>query len=102
MPRCARDSNPGPLSCEPSVLTTTLCGVCVCERERERDFNISIKEFHVKKTIVDERGRHNVDMLMMGQSVLWTIADWNGWHHCTPGYGQQAYGERCVHSSHHY
>ena len=32
MPRRARDSNPGPLGCEPSVVTTTLRGVvCVCE-----------------------------------------------------------------------
>ena len=30
MSRHAPDSNPGPLGCEPSVLTTTLRGVCVC------------------------------------------------------------------------
>ena len=38
MPRLAWGSNPGPLGCEPRVLTTTVRGVCVCvcvcERER--------------------------------------------------------------------
>ena len=30
LPRRARDSNPGPLSCEPNVIITTIHGVCVC------------------------------------------------------------------------